>query len=415
MKPPRGQSALFFWVVVLFWFSQYVYIPYFSPHLDMLGISASMIGVIMGAYGFSQLVLRIPLSMADTLTGNHNLFIGCGLLTPLLACVMPFLSTSPVVYLLARLLAGVASSTWVSFVASVLEGPGPSANQRSGRMVTANNLGILLAQVASTLLYSHTGIKPLFLVAIGTALVGFLLFLFMLWRKKRAAEAQQQANSANATPEQTTPAPMKERLAEALKNFWQVLQNGHLWLCSLLMAISQFIQQSTNSSFTGVYAKRLGANDISIGLISISFLAAGIVVSFILQRMGHRRLPERALLVISFILTGVYCVLTAFCTSPTLLILIQLVGGAGRVIQYVILMGSAGRYLKDNQKAFCMGIFQSVYCLGMTLGPVAAGAFFDLSGNYSVTFALIGAVSAAGAVWSFFSYKNPPATQEPAS
>ena len=53
-------------VVVLFWFAQYVYIPYQTPFLTGKGVAAWMIGTVVGAYGVTQMIFRLPVGvMAD--------------------------------------------------------------------------------------------------------------------------------------------------------------------------------------------------------------------------------------------------------------------------------------------------------------------------------------------------------------
>ena len=59
MKQKHG-DAFFLAIVTLFWFAQYIFVPFLSPHLIALGITASFAGVIMGAYGVAQLVLPFP-------------------------------------------------------------------------------------------------------------------------------------------------------------------------------------------------------------------------------------------------------------------------------------------------------------------------------------------------------------------
>lgn len=387
-------GSLFFVVVTLFWFAQYAYIPFLSAHLAALGMAASVIGVIVGAYGFTQLVCRIPLSIADNLTGNHRLFMAGGLVAIVVACLLPYLSASAPVYLLSRAIAGIASSSWVSFTAAALEGAGKAATQRMGKVILANNLGMLLAQVFGTLLYQFFGIMPLFLVCILAAAAGLVLLL------RIPADAFKRA-------QHTAPPPGGSPLRTSLKSFAAAVRSRHLWLCALLMALTQFVVTSTNGSFTGVFAQALGAKGLQLGLISIVFLVMGLVVSFLLGKSRTATLPQRAILVASYAGLALYCWLTALCQTPGPLVAVQLLGGGCRTAQNVILMASAGRELADSQKAFAMGIFQSVYSLGMTFGPMLSGAVFDLNGSFSLTFFVVGLAGIVAAIWALLAYKNP--------
>lgn len=72
------QKNLLLIIVVLFWFAQYVYVPFQTPYLSTMQVSSSMIGIIIGIYGFSQMVLRMPIGIMADKNGRHKLFIILG-------------------------------------------------------------------------------------------------------------------------------------------------------------------------------------------------------------------------------------------------------------------------------------------------------------------------------------------------
>ena len=46
-----GKENILLVAITLFWFAQYVYIPFQTPYLTAIGISAGLIGTVVGAYG----------------------------------------------------------------------------------------------------------------------------------------------------------------------------------------------------------------------------------------------------------------------------------------------------------------------------------------------------------------------------
>ena len=60
MQTERRNRGILLAIVVLFWFAQYVYVPFQTPYLTSLQVSAAFIGVIVGAYGVTQMTLRLP-------------------------------------------------------------------------------------------------------------------------------------------------------------------------------------------------------------------------------------------------------------------------------------------------------------------------------------------------------------------
>jgi len=71
----KNYKILFSVIIILFWFSLYIYVPQLSNYAKELGASYRLIGLIGSAYGFSQTILRIPLGiLSDKLRNRKNSF-----------------------------------------------------------------------------------------------------------------------------------------------------------------------------------------------------------------------------------------------------------------------------------------------------------------------------------------------------
>lgn len=370
-------------IVVLFWFAQYVFVPFLSPHLTALGISASFAGVIMGAYGMAQLILRIPISVGEDVSGRHKAFIISGLGVMALAAAIPLLSSAPAAYLISRTLTGVAASTWVSYTAAFTQNA-EDVKARMGRLIAANNLGMMLSYVVSGVIYQFTGMNGLFAVSAVSAVAAAALTL--LWK------------------------PDEIRLEKKfeMKTLLQVVSNRHLLKCALMTALGLMVVFATSSSFVSNYAKDMGADSVMLSIIAASFNALGVVTSWLYARGALRKLSERGQLMLAFLLMTAYCALLPLCKTPVHVALAQMLGGAARAIMYTLLMAIAPREVPAEAKTTATGVFQSVYSLGMTAGPVVMGALIDMSGSYATSFLLMGAASVVGIVWAllFFGEKK---------
>jgi predicted MFS family arabinose efflux permease len=94
------------------------------------------------------------------------------------------------------------------------------------------------------------------------------------------------------------------------------------------------------------------------------------------------------------------------------IVLIQIICGVGFGIGNVIPLANAGKGLNDSQQILSMGIFQTIYSIGITTGPAFTGFLFDYTGNdYSLTFMILAAVAAGSAALTFIAYKNPAAKE----
>lgn len=374
------RKMLFLLTVGLFWFAQYTYIPFFTPHLTGLGFAATLVGTIVGSYGFVQLLLRIPLGVLADLKQEHKLFIGMGLLALATAGVILQFAQSPLLYLLARVLAGLAASTWVSFTV-FFSGyySNEDTNKAMGLIMLFNNGGMLLSYILSGLLFEPFGIKALFLLSTATALLGFVLLLFT-----------GRTGAVNKNPVR-------------LRELAEVVKNKQLWNYSLLSALCQLVCFATAMSFTSNIAKGLGAGGTELGIISGVFTAAGLVASSFISSKLMARVGDKRLTLLGFVLMGVYCVAIPLCSSLWEIYIWQFVGGLGRSFILTLMMSSAIRFISPEKKSTAMGFYQSVYSLGMTLGPMLMGSLIDFGGSYLPAYLAMAGLAIAGVVWVAFS------------
>ena len=379
----QGYNFIFA-IVVLFWFAQYIYMPFFSPYLALIDIPASVIGVIAGSYGFTQMALRLPLSIFGSIKGNHKIIIVGGLVVVLISCALPLLSHSWAIFLMTRALAGVASSTWVSYTAYLLEDAGPLAKQRMGYLLAANAGGICISQITGTVMYDHGGLNTLFVLAIFASAAGIVLSRFTPFKH---------IGNTNA------PVPIFSK-----KSFLEILSNKNLWFCSILMLLSQWVLFSSNFTFTGIFAQEaLNADALRLGLIALVFQISNTIVSMLFGKFGGRNLPEKPLLAGAFFLAAACCAVITHCNIVSLII-VQAFFGIAKSTIGVLLFAKAGRTLSDDQQLLSMGFFQSIYGIGMTVGPIVSGFIFEHSnGNYPLTFNILAGIAIIGAVWTSFS------------
>jgi len=75
----REAPALLMAAVACFWGALYLYVPILTPYAETLGASMTLLGLIVSSYGFSQLVLRIPVGIWSDRIGRRKPFIAAGL------------------------------------------------------------------------------------------------------------------------------------------------------------------------------------------------------------------------------------------------------------------------------------------------------------------------------------------------
>ena len=77
-QPERMAIWAFYGGTFLYWGALYVYSPILSVYAQSLGASFTTIGMVVGAYGFVQMLLRIPLGIWSDRLGRRLPFLYAG-------------------------------------------------------------------------------------------------------------------------------------------------------------------------------------------------------------------------------------------------------------------------------------------------------------------------------------------------
>ena len=363
--------------IALFWFSQYVFIPYFTPYLRELGIIGSAAGIILGTYGFSQMVLKTPLGIEANRRGNHMPYMISGFACTIASSAMLFFLTHPVAIFFARLVAGIGSTTWVSFIVyfTSLHDKKETGKTLAAIMI-ANNSGILFSYIFGIFLFSAFGIRFLFAAAVASACAGFMLFLTI---KDRGAGTE----GSNVS----------------IRGFKQIISNRSLLLFSTLFALEQVVVFATVMSFTSDFIKTtLDAGGRELAMLSVVFSVACILGSYWMRTELCGRIPAKYQIAACFLLSAVYCVVVPVCYSILLVYLMQVLIGIAQSVLMTLTMSLSLENIPSENRSAAMGLYQSIYSLGMTVGPILMGWLLDAYASYSAAFFTISVVNSAGLI-----------------
>ena len=173
MHKEKFKRIIFIITTALFWFSLYTYVPIFPGYIEDSGVSHSMIGIIIGSYGFTQMLIRIPLGIASDRLNRRKLFIILGIIFSLFSALGLWIFDSAWSMLIFRGLAGVAASSWVTFSVLFSSYYDGEATKATGYIMAANNIGQVLAMFAGSSIAQVSGDKSSFLLAAISAVIAF--------------------------------------------------------------------------------------------------------------------------------------------------------------------------------------------------------------------------------------------------
>ncbi|GLC90086.1 MFS transporter [Lysinibacillus piscis] len=378
------QTSLVSVIVILFWLSQYIYVPHQTLYLNVVHVSSQFIGIIIGAYGISQLLLRLPMGIMADLSNNHKLFIILGTLCASMASLFRILSPNEVGFLVGNILSGAASSTWISFMILYMSYYS-SAKQivATSQIILANNIGILLGFVLSTFLYDLMGMRWLCAISLIAGLIGCILSFFI-----HSVERKQEPNMT-------------------ILNLLTVFKNKELLIFSLLALIQQGIQMASTMSFTNQILENLGATTTIIGLSSIIYMLSAVFFARMTSTHMLGKMSKKNWIYSIFMCLSTYCVLVSHTSSITVICFLQLIPGIATGTLFSLLTSEAMRTIEPQKKSTAMGLFQAVYAIGMTVFPIISGVLYEqISIQAAYYFLACSGLVAIGLAFLYFKMKQ---------
>lgn len=383
MKKLLNQKLLLLIIVVLFWFSQYVYIPFQTPYLNAYNVSSNMIGIIIGAYGVSQCLLRLPVGLFADSIGKHKLFILCGIVFAGLASIIRVIFPGGYGFLIANIFSGVASSMWISYIVHFTEFFSSEQQQKAtSTIILVNNLGMLIGFIVSTLFYEKLGMKFLCIMSVASGIIGTILALNI--KDHNLKESNEKSS---------------------FKDYLSICKDKRLIFFSLLALIQQGIQMSTTMSFTNQILEDLGANSIFVGLSSIFYMLCAVASSwFASSKLCSKHGPKFWIPAVFFLISA-YCTLVPTIQNIYIIFLLQSLPGMSTGVLLSYLTSEAMKDVPKIKKSTAMGFFQATYAIGMSVFPMIVGKIAGLI-SIKASYFTLAFISIIGIVASYFYYKK---------
>lgn len=342
----------------------YIYVPILSPFLNDLQYNLTFIGIVLGSYGFVQLCVRFPIGILSDLFKKRKLFVCIGMLCAFLSCILFLFSQFWLFPLLARIVAGVCASTWVAF--TILYTSYFSADQTAKAMGQISILivvGQLIGMVLSSFLKNYIeGYAP-FIFGACFAIIGFLLSLLLIEDKQKVGREHRMSF---------------DRVKDVFKEKMTLK-------ASYLSILAHLILFTTMFGFTPLKATELGATNVQLTLLVICFMVPHALAPMLATTFFNRLLGFTTTAKLAFILSGFATLAISFAPNMSYLYLSQAINGFSLGILLPIFLLLSIRDVKPSIKATAMGLYQSIYSIGMFSGPFLAGFindYFNLNGGF---------------------------------
>jgi MFS family permease len=372
---PRSLAPIFIVGTILFWASLYTYVPILPAYAERLSGSLQIVAWIVGAYGLTQIVFRVPLGLWSDRIGARKPFVLAGLVASIVSGVGMGTASAPILLFALRALAGAAAATWgllTVLFASYFAPPNPH------RAMTIMQVASALAQIAAALLggwvAAHWGWTAPFYAGAVLAMLGLACMAVV--------------------PDE---ADIKARTRVTALTLARIVRVRAVAGASIAAALGQFGFWVTVNGFTPIYAVRLGASPEALGILAMVSLVPYAAAPILGDMLLVLHVRESHLVSAGYLVVGAATLAIPFIHSIPVLMLSQAIGGVGRGLVFPILMSSTLQAVPPGERATAMGFFQATYAVGMTMGPWIAGglvAWIGLGGVFVMTAGLM-AVAAA--------------------
>ena len=364
--PDRKRSSLLtlFSIVAIDLIGFGVVIPILPYLAESYGASATVLGVLLTCYSGMQFLFAPVWGRISDRVGRRPvmLFTIAGTSLSLLA-----LGLAPSLFWLfvARLAGGLFSanvSVATAYVGDLTEGP--ERTRWMGLIGAAFAVGFILGPAIGGLLAPY-GYQVPMLAAAGLAAVNFVYGLFSL--REPPARAPDERRAALRLP----PAGTVRKLCMACFVF--------------TFGVSQL---ETVFAFFMIDAFSYQAREVAYILVMMALIMAAIqggAIRRLAERFGERRLIFGGSALLAISLAAV-----PWMPAVALLLVPLAVASIGRALVYPSMLGLVSISAAAEERGLVMGAFQSSASLARVLGPLVAGALYDV--HIASPFVLAGAL-----------------------
>lgn len=319
--------------------------------MESLGGNYAFIGIVLGSYGLMQLLCRLPIGIYSDLIRLRKPFIVFGMFVSILSCVIFSLTDDLGWMLAARCLAGLAAASWVAF--TVLYSNYFSASEVH-RAMGSISLMVVLAQLLgmsfSGFIVSHWGWQSLFWIGTACSIVGTILSFFIVESK-----------------ETVTRTPLR------MKDLTVIMAEPSLLKLSFISILAHSIIFSTMFGFLPTYGLEIGMQESDISLLVFSFMIPHALATLFMGNVIVPYFGKWKTLKVSFLLSAVFTLSIPFIEIKAIVFATQAINGFALGVIFPLLLGMAVETVPQEKRATAMGAYQSIYAIGIFVGPFFAG------------------------------------------
>lgn len=373
----RPEARLFFIISILFFICIHSIDAFLAPMMLEQGIEPQMMGIIMGASGLATLLIRFPLGIISDVAKSRKIFIQISLLLPIFTWPLAWLEPNAVTLYLAKAADGVTAATWVLYnILFIRYFDRKEAPAAVALLALAGPVGVFIGNCIGGLLIHYFDNNIAFLLSC----VAGLLALILTTRINDVHDAVQ--------------APT---LQACISGARKQLSDRSVWMIGILGTIVILVPFATRDTLTPIYAEQLGARAGILSLLSNIHLIFYALAIALCSSVFYRRLGVMKTALVGIILQILSTLGIPFTDNMSLIYALQALAGFSFGMAFAAFMSLSVINTSPDEQSTRMGLFQTIYSLGMFVGPVMMGVMLQHV-NLSSGYFLIAALSVVAVV-----------------
>lgn len=341
-------------LAIFYWMSMYAYVPNLPEYATALGADAIVLGTIGGVYGLAQIIIRIPIGIISDKTGKSKSMLVIGSVVLAVSCGILILAGNTGLIIAGRLIAGAAAAWWVIQSAAYADYFDDARQVKAQGILTASaNWGKVVASFIGGLLAQFLGVHSIFIFSFIIAVPCILIPALMKEKTNSAVETKPSANT--------------------LRDLIPLFRNRDLIVFSAIGILTNILGFAAPILFTSVAAKNLGASSFDLGMLNTIFYLLAGGTSLLAGTKLYKKIGGIHTLAIAFIVTGISCIPVFYHMNLAMIYVMQILMGVGFGIICAAVAGFVILCVPPGQRGAATGIYQSLYGIGILVGPVLVG------------------------------------------
>ncbi len=345
----------------------FIVLPVLSVYaLGLKGSNEFLVGVTIGGYALTQMILQVPFGMLSDKIGR-KITISIGLVIFIIGSLICAASGDIYTLMLGRFIQGAGA---IGAVATAMISDMVKEEVRAKAMAMMGGtiaLSFALSMMIGPLVGGYWGVDKLFyLVAIFSVLAIVVLYT----KVENPPKISHSYDNSNT------------KLLEILQNrdlmkmnITNMLQKGMMTLAFLIIPIIMF--------------KEFGWEKKDLWMVYMPAMVFGILAMAPSAIIGEKKHKAKEMLMLGIILFAVSYAVMGFTHSSTLFIVGVIIFFIGFNMHEPLMQSMASKYPRIHQKGTALGIFNSFGYIGTFIGGVFGGYFLQNYGMKEIAIVVI--------------------------